>query len=373
MRTGKESFTMQELKRTAELIEQGILQGLHLGGQLYWSIDGQSRGDLAIGESRPGVPMTTGSIVPWLSSGKPIGAVAIMQLRERGMLDLDDPVSTYIPEFAANGKEAVTIRNLLSHTGGFRFVELGWPDATWNEIISRLSAAKLERDWTPGARAGYHPLTSWYVLGEIVRRLDGRGYCEYARQEILEPLAMLDSWIAMPGPKYQGYGDRMAVMMDTSRAANPPHRYSSYEAAIQCNPGAGGRGPVRELGYFYEMLLRAGQRSGRRVLQADSVGLMTTRQREGMFDETFKQVIDWGLGLIIDSKRYGAEDLPYGYGRYASNETFGHSGSQSSVAFADPQHRLVVAAMLNGTPGEPKHQARMRVLCESIYEDLKLT
>ena len=57
-----------------------------------------------------------------------------------------------------------------------------------------------------------------------------------------------------------------------------------------------------------------------------------------MMDVTFKHVVDWGLGTIIDSKRYGVETVPYGYGRYASDATFGHGGSQSSVGFADPAH-----------------------------------
>ncbi len=92
---------------------------------------------------------------------------------------------------------------------------------------------------------------------------------------------------------------------------------------------------------------------------------MTTRQREGMFDNTFKRTIDWGLGMIIDSKRYGVENVPYGYGRYASDGTFGHGGSQSSVGFADPARQLAVVCYFNGMPGEAAHQRRLRAVLDA--------
>ena len=72
-----------------------------------------------------------------------------------------------------------------------------------------------ERDWVAGQKAGYSALVSWFMLGEIVRRLDGRSFADYVRQEIFEPLGMTDSWIAMPPEVYRGYGDRLAIMHKT--------------------------------------------------------------------------------------------------------------------------------------------------------------
>ncbi len=120
------------------------------------------------------------------------------------------------------------------------------------------------------------------------------------------------------------------------------------------------------------MLAGGGTLDGARVLTAESVTLMTTRQRTGMFDETFKHQMDWGLGLIIDSNRYGADTVPYGFGRHASERTFGHGGAQSSVGFCDPQVELVAAIVFSGLPGEAKHNARMRALLTALYEDLGL-
>src|SRR4051812_48883930 len=90
------SLSSNDLPRTSAAIARGIAEGLHLGAQVYVSELGGRVADVAWGESRPGVPMTPESISLWMSSGKPVAAVAISQLWERGLLDLDDPVTRFI-------------------------------------------------------------------------------------------------------------------------------------------------------------------------------------------------------------------------------------------------------------------------------------
>ncbi len=367
----------ERLPRANAEIVRGRQAGWHRGAQVYVSQGGQTVAEftvaeLAVGESRPGVQMTRDTLVLWMSTSKPVGAVALLRLRERGQLDLDDPVCKHLPEFAAGGKEAVTIRHLLTHTGGFRWIDLDWAHTSWDQIIAKICAARLERGWVPGERAGYHPTTSWYILGELVRRIDGRPYSQYVREEIFLPLGLADCWIGMPLKQYLAYGERLVELGDTEKPDAPPQRYSTQRGATECVPGGNGYGPVRELGRFYEMLLAGGTLAGTQILRPESVELMTTRQRVGMFDETFKHMMDWGLGTIISSNRYGAETVPYGYGPLCSDRTFGHSGVQSSAAFADPEHGLVVAAMMNGMPGEKAHDQRMRAFHEALYRDLGL-
>jgi CubicO group peptidase (beta-lactamase class C family) len=363
---------LTELPRTREAIEAGIQAGLHPGAVVYASLGGEPVVEAAFGEARPGVPFTIDSVALWMSSTKPIGAVAIMQHVERGQLGLDDRVSQHIPEFAAGGKQAITVRHLLTHAGGFRWVDLRDADRDWNEIIRRICASPLEADWVPGEKAGYHPLTSWFILGELVRRLDGRPFSQYVRDEILLPLGMNDSWIGMPPEQFTAYGDRLAITLEFERPSPRPHPYSTLPGATACVPGGNGHGPARELGRFYEMLLGKGTRDGVSILTADSVAQMTQRQRIGMYDVTFRHTLDFGLGLIINSARYGADTVPYGYGPYASEASFGHSGNQSSVAFCDPERQLVAVIIFNGMPGEAKHQQRIRHVLEALYTDLKL-
>ena len=99
---------------------------------------------------------------------------------------------------------------------------------------------------------------------------------------------------------------------------------------------------------------------------------MTARHRVGMYDQTFRHVVDFGLGFIVNSAMYGVDTVPYGYGPHASPRAFGHSGAQSSVGMADPEHGLVIAVAFNGMPGEARHHARIREVLAAIYEDLGL-
>ena len=372
------------MKQVQAVLEEGIRAGLHFGAQLYVSRVDEIVADLAIGQARrpgdadPGEPMRADTINLWMSAVKPVAAVAIAQLRERGLLDWDDRVARFVPEFGVNGKERITVRHLLTHTGGFRMGATSWTPEPWEQTVARVCAARLEPRWVPGEKAGYHPSSAWIMLGEIVRRVDPqqRTYDAYVRREIFEPLGMDDSWIGMPPERYRAYGRRIGGMYETSRepAAGPNEGVPSEATCALVRPGANGRGPIRELGRFYEMLRRGGEASagGARVLSAESVGEITRPHRIGLFDHTFKHEMDWGLGFIVNSNESSRHTMPYGYGRFASPRTFGHSGARSSCAFCDPAHGLVVAWVCNGTPADELHQARQRAINEAIYEDLSL-
>jgi CubicO group peptidase (beta-lactamase class C family) len=309
----------------------------------------------------------------WLSAGKPVSAVAVAQLWERGLLELDDPVARHIPEFAAGGKDAITIRHILTHTAGFRAVLGHWEDKPWDRVIAAICAARLEPRWVPGQTAGYHPLTSWYLLGELARRLDGRPFDRYVREAILEPAGMRDSWIGLPVERYRAYGERIGLMHDTREGRSAANYFIDTErGAAQCRPPSGARGPARDLGRFYAMLLNRGTINGQRILAPQTVEAMTAHHRVGEYDKTFRHIVDWGLGFVMQSNRYGLDSVPYGFGRHASPRTFGHSGSRSSIGYADPAHGLVVACIFNGAPDEAAHDARMREVNAAIYEDLEL-
>jgi CubicO group peptidase (beta-lactamase class C family) len=375
MSTGNSSTdSVTSLPRTQAVLRFGMESGLHIGAQVYVSHAGRKVADFALGEARPGVAMTRDTLMLWLSASKPLTAVAIGQLWERGRLDIENPVADYVPEFAQHDKQAVTIRHLLTHTCGIRWLETGWPAASWDQIIAKLCAMPMERGWIPGQKAGYHPTTSWHILGEIVRRIDGREFSKYMREEICLPTGMADSWLGMPAEKFEEYGKRLGILQRTEKGViEPLERWHTKAAVTSCRPAGNGQGPIRELGRFYEMLLAGGQAiTGQRILRPETIRALTSRQRIGMYDQTFKHIIDWGLGFIINSNRYGIDTVPYGFGRDAGESTFGHNGFQSSTAFADPEHQLVVAVVCNGCPGDAAHDRRMRQIDAAIYEDLGL-
>jgi CubicO group peptidase (beta-lactamase class C family) len=358
------------MQRTLAVIESGIEQGLHVGAQVYVSHRGRVVIDTGVGIARPsdGLPMTADTITLWLSSGKPVTAVGIARLWERGLLDLDDAVARHVPEFAAHGKESITIRHILTHTAPLRLADVGWPHATWEQNIRRICNTRPEPRWVPGRTAGYSAHITWYMLGEIIQRLSGRGLQDFLHDEVFAPCGMADTYVAMAPQEQAANADRLAVTQKTE--SGPPTDYGTErpEALAAPRPGGSVRGPAHDLGRFYEALLA---RDGR-VLMTQTIEAMTARHRVNTHDKTFNAVIDWGLGFIINSLIYGRDDTPYQYGPYASPRTFGHSGNQSSAGFADPENALAIVVIFNGMAGEAKHQPRMRQTLAAVYEDLGL-
>ncbi len=367
------TFDRALLPRIAAELEGEIASGLELGGQIFVARRGATVVDAGFGEARPGEPMGRDHLMLWMSSTKPVAAVAICQLWERGRLELDDPVARHIPEFAQGGKAGVTLRHLLTHTGGLRMLDTGWPAAGWEGVIARVSAQRIEPRWVPGRKAGYHLTSSWFILGELVRRIDGRPFAAYVRDEIFVPLGAADCWIGMAAERFHEYGARIAPMFDvTTGGALEENGATSESRLVVASPGGNGCGPLRGLARLYQMLLAGGTLDGHRYLSPQTVDALAARHRVGMLDVTFRARLDWGLGVIVNSAHYGETAVPYGYGPHAGPRTFGHSGARSSTAFADPDAGLVVALAVNGMPGDEIHRQRFERLTSALYEDLGL-
>jgi CubicO group peptidase (beta-lactamase class C family) len=388
----------ERFPRTFAVFEQGRAKGLHLGAQVYVSVDWEVLADVGLGESMPGEPMTADHITHWLSAGKPLTAVLIGHLVEQGRVAWDDPVARFLPEFANRGKERITLRHILTHTAGLRSVETGWPDVTWEETIARICAAPLDDGAIPGETAAYHTASTWFVLGEVIQRVTGRPYGDVLREQLCEPAGMTHTVATLEETGATRPGSCVAPLWERAGGELKLLDWHLPPRSSHVSPGSSLRGPIRDLGRFYEMLLRScprfprgdtgGANENRRptssdppnpplaggakseMLQPATVATMIDRHRSGCFDQTLMHVVDYGLGFIIDSNRYGADTVPYGYGRYCSPSTFGHGGAQSSQGYCDPEHGLVVAYVFNGRPGEGQHQRRARTFNEAVYADL---
>jgi CubicO group peptidase (beta-lactamase class C family) len=368
-----ESNLAMVLPRAWKIIEIGIQEGLHLGGQIYISKAGRVVMDSAFGMREPGILMQPEDLMLWLSNTKPLMAAVLGRLFEEARLSLEDPVIKWIPEFAAGGKEPILIEHLLTHTGGIRQADKIPESVSWDETIARISALPLDPDWVPGKTAGYHVSGSWFVLGEIVRRVVNDRLAHYFSEKLFGPLGMENSQLSMEPEQWAGSKKRLAPMFISSAGKLQPHPVlNAPEYAASPRPGSSGRGPIRELARFYEMLLRGGMGAGGILLNRETCATLIRRRRIGQFDQTFSHIIDWSLGFIVNSNQYGAQTLPYSFGLHASDETYGHGGAQSSSAFCDPKNQLVVAWAFNGMPGELRHNKRGRALNSAIYEDLGL-
>lgn len=353
----------------ALLLEEGIAKNWHRGAQVALSYAGKVF-HLEKGTGQESDPITERHLLLWLSSTKPIIAVAIAMLVERNAVKLEDPVAKLIPEFAQNGKAHITLRHILTHTGGFRGADLGKIPTDWEECVARVCAAPLEPRWVVGEKAGYHSVGSWVALGEIIRRADGRMVSDFVTEEIFTPLEMKDCWLGIPEHEQHRLGNRISPIYDFDNGETKDReRWNLPEMIALPHPAANGRGPASQLLHFYLTLLHGGVWEGRRILKESTVREWTSPQRRGMFDHTFRSEVDWGYGFRVNTALCGKE-TPYGFGVAASERAFGHAGAQSSVSFADPAYDLAAVILTNGRPSEPIHQRRMWDLTKALYGDL---
>ncbi|MER7983707.1 serine hydrolase domain-containing protein [Streptomyces sp. NPDC095817] len=346
------------------------------GAQLYVSHDSLNlQVSIAMGEARPHVNFSRDSAVPWNCCAKPQGAVAAMQLWERGLLDLDAPVTDYLPWFAGQHRESITVRQLLTHTTSVPGAldpfhgRLVVSRAQRRELLRLVLPADNER---PGTRINYSAKWAWYLLAEIIEALDGRDYDRYVRQEVLEPCGMTTSRTFFSTAEYEQRAATLPVryISGDGKPAQPTFWFSTKGACTTSLPGASHRGPIQDLGRLLKMLLHEGQSSGRQVLAPKSVAALTSRHRVGITDRFGNA--DWGLGLRIESHHLGAPFTQFS--QYASPRTYGHYGLWTNVGFADPDAGgLIVALHFNGQTWHEQHMARMFRVNDAIYEDLGLT
>lgn len=387
-----------DFPRLKDAIENGMAIGQHLGAVIHLRRAGEIVADFAIGDASldPQTPLKTEQKLLWLSAGKPLTALAIGILSDRGQLRFHDPVCAYIPDFAQNGKEKITIRHVLMQAHSYKPPRIDWPRQPREKVIETICAAEMFRGGTPGEFAAYDPQTGWYLLSEIVARITRSSNHVFVKEELLAPLGCEEASIGMSAGEWTAEQDagNLVRLYDTTQSARENTNLLELEDASASgdavlprpwvgddanraeahNPGGGALGPARDLAAVYQCLLDDGRTpDGTVILRDSTVKEMTTRQRIGLKDHTFKQVIDWGLGFLVNSARYGALALPYGYGRHASDDTFGHGGMQSSTGFADPDNQLCGAIIFNGLPGEPKHQKRIDTAMTALYEDLGIT
>lgn len=349
---------------TTQIIETGMERQLHLGMQIAVSLNGHLQ-TKAFGNAHPERPLTSNTPIPWLSAGKPITAVALAILVDQQKLAFHDRVVTHIPEFAQAGKETITVTHLLTHTAGLSPVDVDWSTTPWPEIIDHICRQPLRPGWTIGFDAGYDPAASWFILGEIIQRVSGRDLNEFLQTEIIDPIGMFHT-------SAQGTGEvDFAPLYDRVTGELRLSPYTPRLARKHLAPGSSLRGPASDLARFYQHLL--GILNGLPgVIQQATLEYMLLRHRRDRFDQTQQHKLDYGLGFILDSNQYGAETVPYGFGRHASEKAFGHGGSQSSIGFADPTKQLAVAIIANGRAGEGQHQRRFRELLTGLYDDLGL-
>ncbi|MFF3415997.1 serine hydrolase domain-containing protein [Streptomyces sp. NPDC002698] len=280
------------------------------------------------------------------STTKNMVALCVLILADRGELDLSAPVAAYWPEFAAAGKENVLVRHVLSHTAGLP--DLSGPTAVeelydWESVTAGLAAQAPE--WEPGTAAGYHSLTFGFLVGEVVRRITGRGLGEFFAEEVAEPLGA-DFHIGLSS----GHDHRVAPLIpppsltDAYAASAPPGpdgtRRENTGAVVRVKdansvpwrraqiPAVNGFGNARSVALVQSVLANQGSAGGVRLLSPQGC--------EPAWQEVFRGD-DRVLGTPMS--------WTAGFGKFG--DIFGWGGWGGSLVVSDPGSRMTVAYVMN--------------------------
>jgi CubicO group peptidase (beta-lactamase class C family) len=194
MTTAEKSATTLAATRAA--FDRALARQPVGGASFSATVNGVEVVTLTGGMARPGEKWTPDTRTTVMSVAKGFAGLAVAMLADRGQLDPEERVAAYWPEFAANGKQDIRVRDILLHTAGViglpRVADLlGWDGRGWSDLDAIAAAlAAAEPAWAPGTRTGYHAVTYGWLVGELVRRVDGRTLGCFFREEVAGPLGI---------------------------------------------------------------------------------------------------------------------------------------------------------------------------------------
>lgn len=338
----KTPFMAEKLAAMDTAVADAIAAKKIPGGVLWFERDGEIYRKAYGQRSLTPVPepMSEDTIFDAASLTKVIATTtSVMQLVERGKLELDAPVVRYLPAFAQNDKAAVTVRQLLMHHSGLR------PDVdtkpAWSGYETGIALACQEKlRTTPGSTFVYSDI-NFIILGELVRLVSGLRLEAYAAQEVFKPLKMVDTGFLPPSSKLTRVAPTELTDGTMLRAVvhDPTTRYMDGVAGH-----AGLFTTTADLARFCRMIVGGGELDGVRILSAATVAEMTRVQNDGSDRR--------GLGWDIDSKFSGPR------GRwFPAGASFGHTGFTGTSMWIDPATRAFVIFFSNRVHPDGKGDA----------------
>ena len=351
-----EAVDVQEKVQKAidQLIESGAERGLqvavyHHGRQVVDAVAG-------IADPATGRAYASDTPVYCYSVVKAAASTLVHMLVERGKFGYDTPVAELWPEFAANGKDKVTVRHVLNHTAGVPGIPLTTTIedlCDWDKMCSAIAAEKLW--WEPGTKIGYHAYTFGYITGEIIRRVTGRPISQVLREQISGPLGVEhELYFGMPRPEQR----RLAVLEDAPLPPNfqmpemPPDLPMFKAAPMSLMPNAafgnrpdtlaadipaGGKTSARAIARMYAAML--GTVGGVRLLPQSRLREATATPLSGV-DEVFGMPTTWALGYAAGIPGQEPHDPPTAFGVGGVGGSFAFFDSASGIAFALTKNRL---------------------------------
>jgi CubicO group peptidase (beta-lactamase class C family) len=347
-------------------------------------LDGRSVVDLWGGwaDQAGSRPWRSDTLVNVYSVGKPVVALAVLQLVEAGDLQLDEPASRWWPELVA-GQQGATVRDVLCHRAGVPAIrqpltnEVLWD---WTKLSTALAAT--EPWWTPGTKHGYHPNTYGFLAGELLRRVTGRLPGEWLRSDVAGPLGLDLAWGLSPAAQRRCADIVWQAPLNMASTFSDPADLPDDQAMLILGyvnpPGFSSIGVIntvawrraqvpstnlhataRDIARLYTAFAAGGTLDGARLLGADVLAEATRSQSEG-WCPFLEREVTFGLGF-----QPTRPDRPFG----PNPDSFGHFGTGGALGFADPTAGVAFGYTMNAV--KPRWQnSRNRGLIDAVYECL---
>lgn len=322
-----------------------------------------------------GIRMQKDSIFRIASMTKPVTALAVLLLKERGQLSLDDPVEEHLLEFRdlwviqsrsedqwvlRHAGRPITLRHLLTHTSGMA----GGPPPGLSDLYSRRNRTLAEAvvafsqrplEFEPGTRWSYSN-TGIDTLGRIIEVVSGRPYAQFLQEELFDPLEMTDTFFFPPPEKVE----RIARLYQKGDDGLVPAESFLGEGidALYPLPAGGLYSTAGDLSRLYQMMLRRGVHEGQRILQESSVTEMT-RLQTGDLETGFVPGMGFGLG-------WGVVREPRGVTAMLSPGSFGHGGAFGTQGWIDPQQEICFILLIQRTGFGNADGSQLRRVFQSL-------
>lgn len=375
-RVAAEGYVAPGYEPVAAEFERNFTERADIGAAFAAVHQGRVVVDLWGGEAAPGMPWQQDTLQVIFSGTKGLLAACILKLIERGRIDLNDRVAKYWPEFAQHGKDTVRLRHIVSHGAGLPGVvaPLGERDlADYERIEALLAAQPLATD--PDAFHCYHALTIGWLLGALIRRIDGRTLGRFFADEIAGPLG-LNAWIGLPAGHEARVGrirlgegmapltaEMLADPVLKSIWGNPPlfpdddmawNQRFLHEAEIG---GAGGIADALSMARFYGCMALGGTLDGTTILEPETVALGRAELSRFM-DPYIAEAMAFGTVWALQTPQ----------GRFGpAPDAFGHSGAGGSIHGAWPTTGTGFSYTMNEMRADPT-DARSRYVLMRLHE-----
>ncbi len=348
-------------------VRQDVGDRILPSAQVALGYGGELAGVRTFGEAVQGGvarPATDDTLYSLFSSTKAIVGAATWALCEDGLLRIEERVAEIIPEFASNGKEIVTVEQVMLHIGGFPTAPFQAGD--WDNRDRRLQRfAQWRLNWEPGSRFEYHATSAHWVLAEIIERRTGQDFRQYLRERLLDPMGLTNLYVGLP----PAMNEHVADVVHVTPPEPPPGGWGEVtpDAILSFNrpevravgvPGGGGIGGAAQLAAFYQVLINGGEcPGGGRVLKPETIEWATTvRTTDRHRDPLLGHPVNRALTVVVAGDDGLAEAR--GFGKDASSRAFGHAGAGGQIAWGDPETGISLGYCTNGFVGVETQRQR---------------